>query len=127
MTSYAPNQTCLTGRLGLFWRRDVWPGLTRWSFRRQVTNAGWRVYVHRFVVLDSDVHDHPWAWCCSGILRGHYTEQYNDVGPDATLFERVVRWVNYIPGCRWHRITGLPADGEPVWTVVGCGPQKGTP
>jgi hypothetical protein len=137
-TAYSPNQVCLTGRLGLVWRRDVWPGLVRWSLRRQVINAGWRVYLHRFVVLDSDLHNHPWRWCCSLLVRGHYTEEFCDCSrgeptppPPERLVSRVVRWVNYIPLRRWHRITGLPADGRAVWTLVVCGPstldQEGNP
>lgn len=124
----SPNQTCtgfgcgLLRRLGLGWRRDVWPGLTRYSLRVQRKNAGWRVYVHRFAVLDSEVHNHPWTWSASAILRGQYTELMCDRGPDGPFRRRVVRWFNYIPVTRYHQVTELGTEGA-VWTLFVCGPS----
>lgn len=118
----SPNQECLTGRCGLVWRRDVWPGLVRYSVFQQTANAGWRVYVHRFSVLDSEVHNHPWAWSASLILRGQYTERLCDRGPEGPFRTRVVRWVNYIPHERHHQVTELGAE-RAVWTLFVCGPS----
>lgn len=116
----SPDQRCLTGRCGIGWRRDVWPGLVRYSLRRQTKNAGWRVYVHRFSVTDSDTHNHPWAWSASLILSGQYTEVLSDAGPDGPWRTRVVRWVNYIPRTRYHRVTELGTE-RAVWTLFVCG------
>lgn len=116
----SPDQRCLTGRLGVGWRRDVWPGLVRYSLRRQRRNAGGRVYVHRFAVTDSDVHNHPWAWGFSIILRGQYTEEWCDGGPDGPFARRVIRWWNYIPVMRYHRVTELGTE-RAVWTLFVCG------
>lgn len=127
----APNQRCLTGWLGVGWRRDVWPGLVRYSLRRQRTNAGWRVYVHRFATTDSEVHNHPWAWSCSWLVAGSYVEVYADAcDPEAPcpcgpFRRRVVRWVNFIPRRRWHAVTEFTGRGgqKRVWTLFVCGPS----
>ena len=116
----SPNQTCLAPWFGLVWRRDVWPGLVRYSVFPQTRNEGGRVYVHRFSVLDSEVHNHPWAWSASVILRGQYTERLCDRGPDGPFRTRVVRWWNYIPHERHHQVTELGAD-RAVWTLFVCG------
>lgn len=119
----SPDQTCLTGPCGLVWRRDVWPGLVRYSLFVQRKNAGWRVYVHRFSVLDSEVHNHPWAWSFSFILRGQYTEVWCDHQPDpARMARRVIRWFNFIPHSRHHQVTELGHAGA-VWTLFVCGPS----
>lgn len=127
----APAQRRLTPCGG--WRRDVWPGLVRWSLRQQRTNAGWRVYVHRFSVTDSEVHNHPWAWSVSFLVAGEYTEWYIDALPGADptgprpagpLRPRRVRWWNRIPVTRYHAVTDFGSgrtEGR-VWTVFVCGP-----
>lgn len=117
----SPHQRCLTGSWGVCWRRDVWPGLVRYSLREQTKNAGWRVYVHRFSVTDSEIHNHPWAWSASLLVRGQYTEVLCDRGPTGPFRTRLVRWFNFIPVTRFHAVTGFPGDGRAVWTVFVCG------
>jgi hypothetical protein len=98
--------------------------LQRWALRphRPSGENGWRVYLHRFLTGDGDGHhNHPWQWSFSVILRGSYTEETFDVaqGEPTAVRTRRVRWFNWIPAHRYHRITELHGN---VWTLFVCGP-----
>jgi hypothetical protein len=73
---------------------------------------------------DRDMHNHPWAWACSLILRGSYDEERprpcHHAGECARTATRRVRWFNYISGEQLHRITKLHGD---VWTLFFSGPR----
>lgn len=80
-------------------------------------------YLHRYTGNDSErhVHNHPWRWGFSFILRGGYTEQrFIDVCPEADesgcLTKKVkVKWFNWIGGNTFHRII----EAKPgTWTLV---------
>lgn len=115
--------------------------LKRWALRphRPSGENGWRVYLHRFLTGDGDGHhNHPWRWSFSIVLWGSYTEERFDIRPERreidpldpaytvapglekTLTEtRRVRWFNWIPANRYHRIVELHGN---VWTLFVCGP-----
>jgi len=64
---------------------------------------GIRFYLHRFVGSDPDrgLHDHPWRWAMSFILRGWYYEATRSG-------TRAVRWFNFLTGDTFHRVILAP-------------------
>jgi len=114
-------------------REDNAPYLDRYSLRQQTPksrDAGFRAYLHHFLSGDGDGHhNHPWRWSLSIVLRGSYTEEYFDVpgcaGHVAAIMNGVrvrtrrVRWFNWIPDTRYHRIVELHGS---AWTLFICGP-----
>lgn len=64
---------------------------------------GIRLYLHRFVGSDPDrgLHDHPWRWAMSIILRGWYYEATRQG-------MRKVRWLNFLTGDTFHRVILWP-------------------
>ena len=85
-----------------------------------VERLGWlpTVWVHRFVQPDGDaeLHNHPWGWALSVVLRGAYTEER------LGWPERVVRRFNVITGDTWHRVAKL--HGGEVWTLFMTGQPR---
>jgi hypothetical protein len=77
---------------------------------------GITAYLHRFLADDSDrgLHDHPWSWALSLILVG----QYDEIRRDRT---RRRRWVNWLRGDTFHRITLVPGT-RICWTLFIHGP-----
>lgn len=87
---------------------------------------GLTFYLHRFVSGDSErsLHNHPFN-AASFVLCGRYTEEIvQDICPHAPggviAHHRTVRWFNYIPGNKFHRITE-PRPG--TWTLFIRGPR----
>lgn len=103
-------------------REDSQLYLKRWALRPQrPTNqdGAWRLFLHRFFCGDGDGHhNHPWRWSFSIVLWGSYEEEYFDMGHSAQT--RTIRWVNFIPKRRYHRIVKL---NGPVWTLFFTGPS----
>jgi hypothetical protein len=100
------------------------PYLTRyfcagWSpFHKQGSGA---VFLHHFVASDPNgaVHSHPWAWGCSLILVGGYTEHRCTQAGRHSVRTYTPGDVNVLqPGDR-HRIDLLGAD---CWTLFLAGP-----
>lgn len=86
-------------------------------------------YLHRFVSADSErhIHNHPWRRSASLILTGSYLEEIATdlcahAGPSGCVTEvRRVRWFNWIPGSRFHRIS----DTEPgTWSLFMHGARE---
>jgi hypothetical protein len=103
--------------------RDGAPYLDRYSLRAQGPSGHnpWRIYLHRFHAPDGpDLHNHPSAWSFSIVLWGSYTE-------DTLAGRRRVRWFNWVPAQKYHRIVSLyPGPGaRSVWTIFICGPLTG--
>lgn len=110
--------------------------LTRWSLREQSPKAGaWRAYLHQFHGPDDEGHhNHPWRWSFSIVLGGSYTEEYFDALPGIEVMgagaarqqhqirRRRVRFFNWIPAHRYHRIDELHGN---VWTLFFTGPFTG--
>lgn len=72
---------------------------------------GVTAYLHRFVGSDPDrgLHDHPWPWAFSVVLRGRYLEQRRSG-------DRLVRRFNLLGGDTFHRVVMLPGSPS-VWTL----------
>lgn len=98
------------------------PYMTRILFPRVFGFRPMLHHIHR-PDYDRDLHDHPWAWCVSLILRGSYDEERPADCHHADCMrtvERRVRWTNYITRGTWHRITELHGN---VWTLFIAGPR----
>lgn len=84
------------------------------------------LYLHRFnrPDLDRELHNHPWAWAVSLILRGGYIEERN-VGERATTVRRLrPGMLNVIKQNTFHRV--LELCGPEVWTLFFSGPKVDT-
>lgn len=108
------------------------PYLDRYTARKQGESGTnpWRLYLHHFLARDSeDFHNHPSAWSLSIVLWGSYTEEVltHQPWPARYVITRRVRWFNWIPATKYHRITYLhPGPGaRGVWTLFMCGPLTG--
>lgn len=127
------------------------PYLDRYSLREQGPSGSnpWRAYLHHFLAPDDEGHhNHPSRWSFSIVLWGSYTEEVLEFPADgdycgghsvwgwqrcglcrpaSAVVTRRVRWFNYVPADKYHRITelhpGLGARG--VWTLFVCGPLSG--
>lgn len=99
----------------------------------------WRVRLHHFLGGDdAGHHNHPFKWCFSIVLWGSYTEEilipcgwHQDfptwqtfcgqcLGGECRTVTRRVRFFNWIPWGKYHRITELHGD---VWTLFITGPR----
>lgn len=92
--------------------------LTPWWFPRQV-------FLHRILLSDNGIHNHPYKWSCSLILTGGYLEtrkwRESTLGFGWCLQENSPkRWLNWIPAGAFHAIA---LDQGPVWTLFFCGPR----
>ena len=102
---------------------------------------GWGLYLHRFHRSDNDgaLHNHPWRWAVSLVLRGGYSEERRDDSDDcevatrerfaldgcpshSTVIRREVRpWrLNFLTHRTFHRVDLPP--GEDAWTLFLVGP-----
>jgi hypothetical protein len=98
--------------------------LTRYALRAFAPSGKgpWRVYLHQFHGADDDgVHNHPWKWAFSIVLRGSYTETLMCPCCETTTTRRV-RWFNWITSDCYHRIEALHGN---VWTLFFAGPLSG--
>ncbi len=104
--------------------------------RRDRQRGTWRARIHNFVGPDdAGHHNHPFAWSLSIVLSvlwgGSYTEEYlEDFGRLEgfdTTYERIqtrrVRFFNWIPNGKYHRITELRPGLFGVWTLFITGPR----
>ena len=81
--------------------------------------------IHRLMSPDKDagVHDHPYP-SVAIILAGGYKEDVaKHISPThgALVVKKKVRWVNFIPANKFHRITEVLPD---TWTLVIRGPDS---
>jgi hypothetical protein len=110
------------------------PYMDRYTLRRQKDSGAnpWRLYLHNI----------PSTWSFSVVLWGSYTEEVMektsahrfavpyvaDCGAcQPVIRSRKVRWFNWIPASKDHRITELhPGPGASgVITLFVCGPLTG--
>lgn len=111
---------------------------------RIITNDGGDPYLHRFYLLhvarrfvpgvfvhyfyrsdgDRELHNHPWRWAVSIVLRSGYIEQRME-GSNGTVTERTIRApaVNLIRGDTFHRVQLLEPD-RGCWSIFIAGPRK---
>jgi hypothetical protein len=94
---------------------NVRPYLLRWWLIPR--NPVFNVYLHCFLRSDDDraLHDHPWLFNCSILLKGKYLEHT----PSGTFMRRSGGW-KFRWGPAAHRIE---LAGEPCWTVFITGPR----
>lgn len=120
--------------LRIITRENNAPYLRRWALRRQARNGTneRRVYLHNFLSPDGDGHhNHPWKWSFSLVLWGSYTEELLEVDYSRGIEmgrlvrARRVRWFNWLPPGRYHRIVALHHRAGSVWTLFFCGPLTG--
>lgn len=117
------------------------PYLLRWFLIPK--NRFFNIYLHKFCRSDDDraLHDHPWSWNISILLRGHYIEhmaggksKVRRPGLKGLIFRwgttphRVELYFEYElgPVKPTHTLPGLPIHitGEaPVWTIFITGPK----
>jgi len=83
---------------------------------------GFTAYIHRFVDSDPDrgMHDHPWGTSFSIVLSGYYIEKY--LHKDK-IKHRKIKWFNWIPGYRFHRVIKPEEYKKPIWTLFVHGPR----
>ena len=91
------------------------------------------VYLHRFYRSDADreLHNHPWRWALALILRGGYTEEYQQqllwagkpLG-QPWIEKRVMRpgSLNVITHETFHRVELLHPD-RGAWSLFVAGPR----
>lgn len=99
---------------------------------RDRKTGAWRVRLHHFVGPDdAGHHNHPFKWSFSIVISAlwgaSYTEEVLELTPGpqcSTASMRVetrrVRFFNWIPNGKYHRIVQLHGD---VWTVFVTGPR----
>jgi hypothetical protein len=83
--------------------------------------GGWRLYLHRFLISDGErwLHDHPFNGLALVLAGGYDEEVLPALGADARTRRR--RWVNWIPGRKFHRIAAVLPD---TWTLFLHGPHR---
>lgn len=115
--------------------------LRRYAIRAQQEenqDSAWRIFLHHFLLPDGDahLHNHPWVWSFSIVLWGSYEEEYFNTcdcpqwdprmescgSPENhhVLKRRTIRFFNFIPEGRYHKVTKL--NGK-VWTLFFSGPR----
>ena len=93
------------------------PYMERWHVLPR--NSWFNIYLHHFLHSDEDeaLHDHPYLWNISLLLRGNYLEHLPGGRVKLRRSPRLVfRW-----GRATHRIE-LIAEA-PVWTLFLTGPR----
>lgn len=107
------------------------PYLTRycifgWMPGKPRDRRGWSLYLHHFHTPDADreLHNHPWKWAVSLILRGGYSEAVQAKDKRFTLWRELAPGsVNLLRAETFHRIASLHGD---TWTLFLCGPKTGS-
>jgi hypothetical protein len=88
-----------------------------------IARSGLGVYLHRFHREDRDreLHNHPWRWSFSIILRGAYHEERQE-GAAGAIELRTLRAgaLNWLWNDSFHRVDLLTRD---VWTLFVTGPK----
>jgi len=111
------------------------PYLLRWYIIPR--NNYFNIYLHKFLKSDDDraLHDHPWLFNASILLKGNYAEYtFQSVG--YTFLKSRSRFAGRLSGFRFrwgkepHRIKLIPSGKlkwgkiveQPVWTLFITGP-----
>lgn len=90
--------------------------------RWYLTPGSWpvRAFIHKIFRRDPDpVHNHPWRWAISVVLRGFYVEILN-----GERKRRFAPSIHFYTHNDFHRIVGVdPVRG--CWTLFIVGPKTG--
>lgn len=102
------------------------PYLLRWFVIPR--NPIFNIYLHHFWRSDDEraLHDHPWLFNVSWLLRGKYVEHTIKAGELLVKKERSAGDIKFRWGPAPHRLELMPAeDGETqtCWTLFITGPR----
>lgn len=101
------------------------PYLTRYYLIGDGTGRRFELYLHYIQLKDPYrwLHNHPWHWFVSIVVRGHYTQEVLTPSSKASRRKIRVRFINLFMGKnRYHAIHDVPAKG--VWTLVLVPPKS---
>jgi hypothetical protein len=105
------------------WFRDVPSEQLRWGQRAVIWLSRWlpNVYLHQFLRSDDDraLHDHPWLFNASLMLRGSYVEHTIREGGVRAQAERVAGDLVIRFGSAPHRVELTKGA---CWTLFITGP-----
>jgi hypothetical protein len=87
--------------------------------QRQRQDIPFNIFVHQFLQSDEPfIHDHPWNWSFSFILKGGYWEH----GPDGSRkWRRPGSWRLMTPGKDQHWIELPEGQSGKIWTIFARG------
>ena len=101
------------------------PYLTRYYLIGDGTGRRFELYLHYIQLKDPYrwLHNHPWRWFLSIVLRGQYTQEVLRPSSNGTRQKIRVRFINlFLGNDRYHAIHDVPANG--VWTLVLVPPKS---
>lgn len=115
--------------------RGLEPYVTRWFLSTKpapgkTSIEGWMLHYFHRPDYDRRLHNHPYSWALSRVLRGGYIERRayvyaNEVTADPGTEKYLVRHVGDRIGFSeyvFHRITGVAPN---TWTLFRAGPRHG--
>lgn len=100
------------------------PYLTRYYLLGNGSGHGYELYLHHLRKEDKSrwLHNHPWRWFLSIVLRGSYVQRVRRPQSDANERLEKIRFLNVFRGKdRYHSITQVPQHG--TWTLVLVPPK----
>ena len=101
------------------------PYLTRYYLIGDGSGRRFELYLHYIQLRDPYrwLHNHPWRWFLSIVLRGQYTQEVIRPSTKVTRRRIRVRFINLFLGKdRYHAIYDVPVKG--VWTLVLVPPKS---
>ena len=104
---------------------DGKPYLTRYYLVGDGSGRSFELYLHYIQLKDPYrwLHNHPWRWFLSIVLRGSYTQEVLCPATNPTRKTIRVRYLNLFRGAnRYHAISDVPKQG--VWTLVLVPPKS---
>ena len=104
------------------------PYLLRWFVIPR--NPVFNIYLHQFLRSDDDraLHDHPWLFNLSWLLRGEYVEHTIRAGGVLDRTHRCAGAIKLRFGAAPHRVELVDGDhpegpSRPCWTLFITGPR----
>ncbi|MCY4130597.1 MAG: hypothetical protein OXG15_15340 [Gammaproteobacteria bacterium] len=101
------------------------PYLTRYYLKGDGSGRRFELYLHFIQLKDPYrwLHNHPWPWFLSIVLRGHYAQEVLCPATNTGRKRVHVRYFNLFRGKnRYHAISDVPEKG--VWTLVLVPPKS---
>ena len=103
---------------------DDKPYLTRYYLIGNGDGSKMEVYLHHIQAIDDFrwLHNHPWPWFLSLVVRGTYVQDVSTLGKTPTKSKHI-RWFNLFRGQdRYHAIRSLPKGH--AWSLVVVPPKN---